>query len=297
MLTCYLQGGLGNQLFQIFTTINYALKYKKFFAFTNQIQLDIQRSTYWQTLLQPLAKFTKEINYNLLNKDRFSTLIHKQQIGNSFIRLNEKDFSYNELPNISSDNILLIGYFQSYKYFTEYSKSIIKLIKLKEQQEKTQLSFKKYKLTNTISIHFRRGDYKSLQDHFILLDYTYYDNALKHILEKEYFTVLNVLVFCEKEDLLEILSIIDKLKQTYPTLSFEIIYFNISDWQQLLLMSACKHNIIANSTFSWWGAYFNTNPDKIVCYPDRWFGIKHSQHNVKDLFPVEWIKINSKNFE
>jgi len=293
MLTCYLQGGLGNQLFQIFTTINYALKYKKVFAFTNQIQLDIQRSTYWKTLLQPLAKFTKEINYSQLNTDRFSTLIHKQNISSYFLRLKEKEFSYNELPNISNDNVLLIGYFQSYKYFMEYSKSIIKLIKLEEQQKKTQLTFKKYNLTNTISIHFRRGDYKSLQDHFILLDYTYYDNALKHILEKKSDTLSTALVFCEKNDLLEILSIIDKLKQNYPTLTFEIINFNISDWQQLLLMSSCKHNIIANSTFSWWGAYFNTNPDKIVCYPDRWFGIKHSQHNVKDLFPVEWKQIKS----
>jgi hypothetical protein len=293
MLTCYLQGGLGNQLFQIFTTINYALKYKKVFAFTNQIQLDIQRSTYWQTLLQPLAKFTKVINYNEIYKDNFSTLVHKQNITSGFTHYKEKEFSYTELPNISNDNILLIGYFQSYKYFTDYSKSIIKLIRLEEQRIKTQLSFKKYNFTNTISIHFRRGDYKSLQNHFILLDYTYYDNSLKHILEKNSFTVSNVLVFCEKIDLFEVLSIIDKLKQNYPTVIFEIIDFSISDWQQLLLMSVCKYNIIANSTFSWWGAYFNTNPDKIVCYPDRWFGIKHSQHNVKDLFPVEWKQIKS----
>ena len=293
MLTCYLQGGLGNQLFQIFNTINYALKYKKVFAFTNQTQLDIHRSTYWQTLLQPLAKFTKAINYNQLNKDRFTTLIHKQNTNNYFVQLKEKDFTYTELPNINNDNILLIGYFQSYKYFTEYSKSIIKLIRLEEQRVKIQTMFKKYSLNNTISIHFRRGDYKSLQDYFILLDYTYYFNSLKYILEKEPATISNTLVFCEKDDLLEILSIIDKLKQTYPTLTFEIIDFNISDWHQLLLMSLCKHNIIANSTFSWWGAYFNTNPEQIVCYPDRWFGIKHSQHNVKDLFPLEWKKVNS----
>ena len=68
MLTCYLQGGLGNQLFQIFTTINYAFKNKKVFAFTNKTILDTQRSTYWGTLLQPLAKFTKELNYVHLPK-------------------------------------------------------------------------------------------------------------------------------------------------------------------------------------------------------------------------------------
>jgi len=295
MLTCYLQGGLGNQLFQIFTTINYSLKYKKTFAFTNQRQLDIQRSTYWETLLQPLSKFTKQINYKQTNKDKFSTLVHKINATNGFFYLKEKDFSYNELPNISNDNILLIGYFQSYKYFKENSKSIFKLIKIEEQRFQTQITFKKYNLSNTISLHFRRGDYKSLQDHYILLDYTYYNNALRYILtQQNTHSQINALVFCEKNDVIEILSITDKLKQTYPELTFEIIDFNISDWQQLLLMSLCKHNIIANSTFSWWGAYFNTNPEKIICYPDRWFGIKQkSIHNTKDLFPPEWKEIKS----
>ena len=55
-------------------------------------------------------------------------------------------------------------------------------------------------------------------------------------------------------------------------------------------MSLCEHNIIANSTFSWWGAYFNTNVNKIVCYPSLWFG-KNCNNNVKDLFPEKWIKI------
>ena len=68
MLSCELCGGLGNQLFQVFTTIAYALKHKKTFAFTNQIQLDTKRSTYWHSFLFPLAKFTKAINYNIYVK-------------------------------------------------------------------------------------------------------------------------------------------------------------------------------------------------------------------------------------
>jgi hypothetical protein len=282
MLICYLQGGLGNQLFQIFTTINYSLQHKKAFAFTNQIQLDSKRSTYWQTFLRPLAKFTKEINYNQLHKP------------NEMSHCKEKEFSYNELPTIRNDNILLIGYFQSYKYFTQYSKSIMKLIKLEEQRINTQLTFKTYDLSNTISLHFRRGDYKSLQHSYILLDSTYYDNALKYICKHENVTAL---VFCEKNDLTEVLSIIDKLKQNNPTIIFKLIDFNITDWHQLLLMSLCKYNIIANSTFSWWGAYFNTNPEKIVCYPDRWFGPKLRHYDTKDLFPVEWTQISSTFYE
>jgi hypothetical protein len=59
----------------------------------------------------------------------------------------------------------------------------------------------------------------------------------------------------------------------------------------MLLMSVCDHNIIANSTFSWWGAYLNQNPSKIVCYPGTWFG-PALKHDTRDLFPTDWVKMN-----
>jgi hypothetical protein len=64
----------------------------------------------------------------------------------------------------------------------------------------------------------------------------------------------------------------------------------LSDWEQLLLMSLCEHNIIANSTFSWWSGYFNTNQNKIICYPSQWFG-PNIVHCTSDLFPKNWFKI------
>ena len=148
MLTCYLQGGLGNQLFQIFATISYSLTHKKAFAFTNQNQLDSKRSTYWNSFLSPLAKFTKEINYNQtitkntsldkhITLDKFTNIIKKK----GFIKLNEQSFSYNELPYIDTDNILLIGYFQSSKYFEKHSKNIMRLIKLEEQKNAVRLKY------------------------------------------------------------------------------------------------------------------------------------------------------------
>ena len=66
--------------------------------------------------------------------------------------------------------------------------------------------------------------------------------------------------------------------------------YSVNDYEQLLLMSLCHHNIIANSTFSWWGAYFNSNPEKVDCYPSTWFGAK-CNHSSRDLFPDNWVKI------
>ena len=62
------------------------------------------------------------------------------------------------------------------------------------------------------------------------------------------------------------------------------------DWEQLLIMSVCDHNIIANSSYSWWGAYLNENKNKTVMYPEKWFGKKMQQHNLCDLFPLTWNK-------
>jgi hypothetical protein len=284
MLTCYLQGGLGNQLFQIFTTISYALTYKKAFAFTNQVQLDSKRSTYWNSFLSPLAKFTKDIDY----------------YKNKFTIINEKEFAYNELPHYNNvDNVLLKGYFQSYKYFEQYSENIMKLIRLHDKKEAVRIKYSTIISLqhDIISMHFRRGDYKQLQDCHPLMTYDYYNKALNYIIATtpapahapSNMNAYTVLIFCEINDLSDISNMLERLGQNFPTLTFQIINFSIPDWEQMLLMSLCQHNIIANSSFSWWGAYFNTNPDKIVCYPNNWFGPKLKQNDTSNLFPTSWV--------
>jgi hypothetical protein len=205
-------------------------------------------------------------------------------------------FTYNALSMNDKSRIrFLIGYFQSYKYFDHYFLTINRLLKIDEL--KVILTNKYLKLINEdkpISMHFRLGDYKKLPEHYILLNTDYYKTALNSLFESDptnKSSKKTVLYFCEDQDLEDVEGIITELKLEFPG---SIVFCRpdpeLEDWEQLILMSLCRHNIIANSTFSWWGAYLNTSREKKVIYPSMWFGPK-IKHGLQDLFPLDWIKI------
>lgn len=280
MLSCNLQGGLGNQLFQIYTTIAHAelTNSRFFFSTIRELKSSVtDRHTYWDTFLTGLKPF-------LLDPE----LIDKANL----VIVREKGFTYNPLSINNQSRIrILSGYFQSYKYFDSYFQTINRLLKI--DTLKVELTNKYLKLINEdkpISMHFRLGDYKKLPDHYVILNAEYYKVALARILEKNAETI--VLYFCEEPDLEEVDVMIQNIRKDFPDLTFLRPEPGLEDWEQLILMSLCKHNIIANSTFSWWGAYLNTSREKIVVCPLTWFGPKLKQsHDLKDLFPESWIKI------
>jgi hypothetical protein len=272
-------GGLGNQLFQIFATISYAIKSNNECKFLNVKTLGegttTRRNTYWDTFFNNLTPF-------LVNE-------LPQQI--DVIR--ENDFTYNELNvhDMRNKNIVLFGYFQSYKYFQEYYLIIKDLIGIDMMKRKIIKKTNMKGFNNTISIHFRLGDYKKVQDFHPLATYDYYERAITYIQNIHPNREYKILYFCENEDIEVVLGYIHKLQSIFPFSTFVRGGANLTDWEQLLLMSNCQHNIIANSSFSWWSAFFNTDPKKIVCYPSRWFGTK-ANADTKDLCPTTWIKIN-----
>jgi hypothetical protein len=268
-------GGLGNQLFQIFTTISYAIQTRNVFyfyefEFTGGVGTTNKRETYWNNFLSKLKLFLRK---------EFPPLKIIQ----------ETNFTFNQIPltNIIGKDICLHGYFQSYKYFQSTYKTIYRLLNIDEHKKNV------IKLVNdvddTVSIHFRLGDYKKLQDMHPLITDDYYKQALEYIFIHTK-NVTSVLFFCEDEDIDEITVRIHNLQLLFPLVEFNRASNNLKDWEQMILMSCCKYNIIANSSFSWWAAYLNSNEDKIVCYPSTWFGSSLS-HDTKDLCPEEWIKI------
>ena len=145
-------------------------------------------------------------------------------------------------------------------------------------------------VNNTISMHFRIGDYKNIQHVHPLSTYEYYKSALTYIHNKESDKKFNIIYFCENDDIDDVLTIVNQLIQDFPNFTFTKVDSSLDDWEQMLLMSCCYHNIIANSSFSWWGAYFNSNKDKIVCYPSKWFG-DSVNNNTKDLCPETWVHL------
>jgi hypothetical protein len=290
MISCKLQGGLGNQLFQIYTTIAYASQTNKRFFFLNVEELKssvTNRHTYWEYFLKSLKPFL--IDPKLINKD-------------NLLIIREKGFTYDALPlPISEKKInILNGYFQSYKYFDYYFQTINRLLKIDDI--KVELTNKYRKLINDefpASMHFRLGDYKKLPEHYLILSVDYYRAALRCLLGTNKLTKQadcepwsKVLYFCEEQDLKDVETTIAILRLEFPNIKFIRADPELEDWQQLILMSLCRYNIIANSTFSWWGAYLNTYREKKVVYPATWFGSKlQKTHDTMDLFPADWIKI------
>jgi hypothetical protein len=290
MITIQLMGGLGNQLFQIFATIAYAFEHSHQFVFpySDRLLVGRIRQTYWHNFLSNLTIFTtKNPVCKFSNNDLKSVPV-----------ISESGFHYSKIHSVPANNsVSLNGYYQSYKYFETYQDKIYAMILLSNQQKAVRTKYAHYlDGAATISMHFRLGDYKEKQQYHPIMPAAYYESALVHILNTKYGldAPVRILYFCEAEDNTTVSGIMDYIRSRFSKYSkLEIVKVEdgMEDWQQLLLMSCCNDNIIANSSFSWWGAYFNQNAGKCVCYPYIWFGPAMGSIHLDDLFPPSWKKI------
>lgn len=287
--TIEIMGGLGNQLFQIFALIAYSLETKTPFYFENkQISYGTRRKYYWNTLLlNRLKGFIKQpVKQSQIYQEPFFHYAPIPRI----------DQNIKNIKNIENINIKLVGYFQSYKYFQDHKEIIFRIIKLKEAQESTRQKSMIYLpniiFENCVSLHFRVGDYAAIQHCHPLMPIEYYEKALERIITDTSKYEWSILYFCEENDIIYVTEKINYLKQNPRFNKLEFIKgpAELDDWEQLLLISLCEHHIIANSTFSWWGAYFGVSENKLVYCPTKWFGETLKDKKMNDLFPSDWLK-------
>jgi hypothetical protein len=253
-------GRLGNQMFQIASTIGIALDNDIDYCFNHWV-CRYTGSDFNHYMEEPLPKggLTPPIQ-------------HKQ----------ENNFGYTPIKLDKNTNYMLFGYFQSEKYFKHHRKHILERFSLNEAHL-NQLK-EKYGdiLDNSCSLHIRRGDYINSQNQHTLLDLGYYRRAISELYGDDLDGV-NVLIFSDD---------IKWCKQNLDIPKANVHYIsNNVDILDMFLMSLCTNNIIANSSFSWWGAWLNQNENKKVVAPKNWFGPHNSHLPTKDLLCEDWIII------
>ena len=290
MIIAKLIGGLGNQLFQ------YALA--RYLADAHNTELKIDTSAFEEYKLhkyslwafniienfaskQEIMKMTK-YNPGILQKT-IAKIVRKKRPFSGYIE--EKVFNFDPAILKAPADVLLFGYWQSEKYFKNISDILMKEFMVKFPQQDKDKEIASYILScNAVSLHIRRTDYvsniKTNNNHGVC-DLSYYNKCI----EKIHLLVDNPHFFVFSDDCAWAH---DNLKQFEP---ITIVEHNGPDknYEDLRLMSQCKHHIIANSSFSWWGAWLNPNSDKFVIAPQKWFN--NRKINTSDLIPNSWIKV------
>ncbi len=274
------QGGLGNQLFQ------YAF-YKALQKYNSNKDIYLDKSLYETDTFRKygLDHFNTQIN---IATEKQIKKIKNNKGFRIFFRLFYKNFKTGLFgiyqPEVFEEkrHVYYQGYFQTEKYFSDIKEEIIKDLQLKNPINDTNKKMIELMTScNSVSLHIRRGDYVELEDIHGLCNLDYYNNALKIIKEK----VKNPKIFVFSDDLKWCK---ENLNKDIP-MTFVDINDDSTNYLDLNLMRNCKHNIIANSTFSWWGAWLNTNQNKIVIAPKIWH--KKYQHKFKDIIPESWIRL------
>lgn len=286
MIVIKFAGGLGNQMFQ------YAF-YKKMESLGKKPLADLsfyneeenkERPFLLESVFKIKLKRAKEKDIKKLRDNRlffrrirkfFNILWKKTDVWQKNFNFNRKYFLLKE------------GYWQSEKFFEGVEKELMKDFEFRKIDQKNNSILKKLekKNQNLVSLHIRRGDYYSDKDS---------NKLLGNIANKEYYLkAIKIMQERIKNPFFVIFS--DNIEYTKKEFNFlkskKFISINSGEkaYQDIFLMSNCHYNIIANSSFSWWGAYLNKNPKKIIICPKKWFNKRRLDS--KDIVPDNWTRI------
>lgn len=269
MIIAKLLGGLGNQLFQ------YAAARQLSEIHQTQLKIDVSG-----------FKVYKNHKYSLMHFNIIEDYVSEEELC-GIEEVKAKYFHFDPEFRKISNNVILAGYWQTEKYFVGIS-DVLK----REFTVKHSLIGKDFEISkliqdsNSVSIHVRRCDYLpgTFRDQiFDCLSLDYYINAVKRLSEEE--NNLVFFIFSDDPGWAKY-----NVKIEYPCVFVE---HNSADknYEDLRLISLCKHNIIANSSFSWWGAWLNKNQNKKVYAPVKWFNSNVRDLDPKDIIPSDWIRL------
>lgn len=220
----------------------------------------------------------KQIKNDIIYKIRLKVLKRKKLL---YMCKNPKEvITYNK-EYLNKENIYFFSHYQSEKYFKNIEGKIRKDFSFPVRiDDKNKILLDKIKNTNSISLHVRRGDYINNEKFSEICSLSYYKKAIKTIYKNinnpVFFIFSNDINWCRKKFDMENIIFVDNNKGE-------------DSYKDMQLMSCCKHNIIANSTFSWWGAWLNSNKNKIVIAPNKWF---NSVEGTCDIIPEDWHKVD-----
>jgi hypothetical protein len=299
MIIIKLKGGIGNQLFQYATGRALFLRRLEDNKndSTEKLLLDISDYDIDNGIDTPryYALSVFDIEARVAGKREIEKLKYPLGVFSKFLLILKtkvlRQFNIGFIEKIfnSKDDIYLEGFFQTERYFIDKRKEIIKELKLKTalslraQGIGTKISESK----NSVSLHVRRGDYVNNKDtnkYHGLCSVEYYSEAIKYITSK-IGNDIQVFVFSDDinwaKDNIKLIQQINYVSSSEPT--------RLDEVEELILMSKCKHNIIANSSYSWWGAWLNINNDKIVIAPNTW-SLKDTRSR-KDIIPNTWHRM------
>jgi len=198
----------------------------------------------------------------------------------------EREYAYNSAIKNVSNNCFLAGYWQTSLYFQSIDHLIRQDFKFPKLVDQINIDhLKLIESSNSVSLHIRRTDFINNSNHNVhgVCSLEYYHKGVDLISKKidnPLFFVFSDDVYWAKENL--------KLNH-----SVQFVCGNLGkkSYIDMFLMSSCKHNIIANSSFSWWGAWLNCNSDKIVIAPKIWFVKKQLNNQTGDLIPDKWVRL------
>ena len=287
-------GGLGNQMFQYATARRLAHKRRTKLCFDLSVYSsmhpdDTPRHYDLDCYKISGSVATKEELAKMLPIDFQASLPYKikrrLKLDKRLRPLGEHSKAYFGTVLKVRDNSYLVGWWQNERYFWDIRGILLEEFQPKKISAYTKGTLKQIVGCNAVALHIRRGDYitnKYAKKEHGLAPIKYYKSAISYLGKKtknpRYFVFSDDLDWCKKNLSLPETSIfVDSTKANYPC-------------EDIWLMQHCQHNIVANSSFSWWGAWLNENPKKIVIAPKAWFQNKQSNQET-EIVPKSWIRL------